>query len=164
MVNLVNFVLPVWAKYVAGALLAAAVWGHGYTKGMERAYNAQLNEVTKIVYKQGKTTTKVVTKYIKQAAEVEKKAEEIKHEGQAYPIKFPDDDYVFNNYFVRVFNESLGMSFPSLSSGADADPSGVEVSEVLEASVNNNFAGKLWEIRAKSCEEWAKKQEEESVK
>jgi hypothetical protein len=164
MINLVNFVLPVWAKYVAGALLVAAVWGHGYTKGMERAYNTQLNEVTKIVYKQGKTTTKVVTKYIKQATEVEKKAEEIKHEGQAYPIKFPDDDYVFNNYFVRVFNESIGKSFPSLSSGADADPSGVGVSEVLDVSINNNTAGLIWELRAKSCEEWAKKQEEESVK
>lgn len=159
-----NVVLPEWAKYVAVVLLAAAIWGHGYTKGMERAYNSQLNEVSRIVYLQGKTTTKVVTKYIKQANEIEKKAEEVKHEGQSYDIKFPTDDYIFNNYFVRVYDDSLGLYVPSLSSGTDADPSGVGVSEVLEASVNNNLAGRLWEIRARSCEEWAKKQEEESVK
>lgn len=159
-----NIILPPWVKYVAIAFAAVAIWGHGYTTGLTKAYNEVAHETTRVIYKQGKVTTKVITKYIKQAKDLEKTAKEVKQEGQAYAIQFSNDSYTVNNYFVRVFNKSIESDFPSLSYGADADPSGVAISEVLEASVNNNTAGKIWELRAKSCEEWAAKQEEESVK
>lgn len=159
MISIPNLVLPVWAKWVALGFLLAATWGHGYVTGMEHVYKKNQEQIVKTVYIQGKTTTKVVTKYIKEAKKIETKGEELKHEGQAYKIQFPNDDYIFNRYFVRVFNESLG-AVSSLSSGDDAADSGVDVSTVLEASVHNNTQGLLWELRAKSCEEWAKEQEE----
>jgi hypothetical protein len=155
-----NFVLPSWVKPVAIAVAVMAIWFHGYSVGLNKAYSEVAQATTKVVYKQGKVTTKVVTKYIKQAEKIEAKAEKVKQEGQAYAIQFPNDDYTFNNYFVRVFNESLPSNLSALPRGADADSSGVAVSEALPVFVNNNTAGVLWELRAKSCEEWAAKQEE----
>lgn len=153
-----NLIIPPWAKYVALAGLFVAVWFHGYVKGLEKSANVQIVETIKIIKQQGEVTTKVVTKYVEKAKAQEKVTETIKKEGQSYAIKFADDNYIFNNYFVRLYDASITGSLPALSSGDDADPSGVEVSEVLGVSIHNNSVGKTWELRAKACEEWVNEQ------
>jgi hypothetical protein len=158
--NLSNVVLPFWAKYVAGAVLVVAVFSFGYVKGIERVYDKQQVGETKIIVKQGKVTTRIITKYIKEKEKQNPKDEEIKHEGQSYAIKFPADDYHFNNWYVRLHDSSITGSLSTLSSGSDADPSGVSVARQLEVAINNNIAGRQWKERALTCEEWALEQEE----
>jgi hypothetical protein len=156
--NLSNFIIPPWAKYVAGAFLVAAVWGHGYVKGLDHNVANQVQAGQKLVFKQGKVTTKIITKYVKIQNDIKEKGDELKQEGQSYAIKFPNDKYVFNNEFVRLYDNSLGFVSP-LSSGESSNPSGVEVPQLLSSSINNNTAGLLWEQRAKTCEAWAQEQE-----
>lgn len=158
--SLSNFVLPWWGKWVAIIALAVASFGYGYIKGIDHAKYSNYKSELKVIYKQGKVTERVVTKYIKVREKQAKINEEIKNEGQSYAIQFPTDAYHFNNEFVRVFDNSVKGSLstlPSRESGAD---SGVTVPEVLTASVNNNEVAKKWKLRAFECEEWTQKQEE----
>jgi hypothetical protein len=159
-----NFVLPFWAKYVAIAVLATVIYGWGYTNGLQKVYKEQANVVPQIVFKQGKVTTKVVTKYIKIREKQEKIDKEIRNEGNSYAIRFPTDSYTFNNEFVRLHDNSVTGRISTLSSGESAADSGVSVSEALSVVVDNNIVGRQWKQRALQCEEWAKVQEEESVK
>ena len=161
--NLANIVLPTWARYVAYALLIAVVWGHGYTKGIEHVYKSQSTATEKLVFVQGKVTTKIITKYIKQKENQEVVDNKIKEEGNGYAIKFPNDTYHFNNEYVRVFDESVtGVStLPSRESG---NPSSVTVPQQLDVSINNNKVARYWKERAETCEAWTQQQEKESVK
>lgn len=158
--SLSNLVLPFWAKYVAGAVLIAAVFGFGYVKGIERVYDKQQVADTKIIVTQGKVTTKVITKYIKVKEKQDPIDKEIVNEGQAYAIDFPSDTYSFNNWYVRLHDSSVTGSVPPLSSGDDTDPSGISVAKQLNVAINNNIAGRQWKERALTCEEWAKEQED----
>lgn len=162
--SIAKTVVPLWVKIAAVAALAASLIGFGFVKGMEHVYKNQAKEVPKIVYVQGKVTTKVVTKYVKQAQTIQKQGEELKKEGQSYAIKFPSDDYIFNNYYVWLYDGSLTGSVPPLSSGESANPSGITVSEALAVSIVNNTAARMWKNRALACEEWTQKQEEEGLK
>jgi len=159
-----NFVLPFWVKYVAIAVLATVIYGWGYTNGLQKVYKEQANAVPQIVYKQGKVTTKVITKYIKIKEKQDKIDKEIRNEGNSYAIRFPDDSYTFNNEFVRLYDNSITGSVSTLSSREPAGDSGVSVSEAVPVMVENNIIGRQWKQRALQCEEWAKTQEEESVK
>lgn len=159
-----NVILPVWVKPVAYAVAAVALVGFGYTKGIEHVYKGQRAATTQLVYKQGKVTTKVVTKYVKVAEKIKSQGEDLKKEGQGYAIKFPSDNYIFNNYYVRLYDSSITGSVPALSGGDTAEPSGVSVSESLSVSLINNVAGRMWKNRALACEEWAEQQEKASVK
>lgn len=159
-----NFIIPWWVKYVAMAIAALALVSFGYIKGIDHEVNQQNKEVAKVVYLQGKVTTKVITKYIKQEQKIKEQGDKLKQEGQSYAIQFPNDHYIFNNYFVSLYDSSITDSIPSLSEGNSSEPSGVGVSQVLQSAINNNTAGRLWEQRAKSCEEWVKNQEELNVK
>lgn len=158
-----NFVVPVWLKYVVISVLLVTVWGHGYTKGQANVYEKQLDSTAKLVYIQGKTTTKVITKYIKQKEKQAPIEEQIKKEGQSYAIQFPND-YTFNNEYVRLFNQSVTGNLSTLPSGEPSQSSGVTVSRQLDVSINNNTVAREWKERALTCELWAKTQEEESNK
>lgn len=159
-----NYVVPVWLKYVVVAVLLTVVWGHGYVKGQANAYNSVANATSKVVMLQGKVTTKVITKYIKQKAKQAPVEEQIKKEGQSYAIQFPNDTYTFNNEYVRLFNQSVTGSISSLSSGTDGESSGVTIADSLEVGINNNTVARQWKDRALTCEGWAKAQEEASSK
>lgn len=159
--SLSNLVLPSWSKYVAYAVLITATWGHGYVKGINHAANKAVAQDTRIIIKQGKVTTKVITKYIKIKEKQTKLDGEIKNDGTSYAINFSDDPYRFNNEYVRVFDNSV-TGIPSLPSGNPGDPTDVTVSRQLSVSVNNNIVARYWKHRAEFCEEWAK--EQESVK
>lgn len=154
-----NFVLPSYAKYVAYGALTLAAFGYGFVKGQQNVYERGLNVVHQLHLVQGKTTTKVITKYIKAKEKQDKVDTEIKHEGQSYAIKFPNDNYVFNNFYVRMHDASVEGNVPSLSSGDLAEPSGVDVSRHLEVSIHNNIVARQWRDRALLCETWAKEQE-----
>lgn len=157
--NLSNLVLPSYLKYVAYGALAVATFAFGYVKGQAHVYEKGITESVRIVTLQGKTTQKVITKYIKQKEKQDKIDENIKHEGQSYAIRFPNDDYHFNNFYVRMHDASVKGDVPSLSSGDLADPSGVSVSRHLEVSLHNNIVGRQWKDRAQLCEDWALAQE-----
>lgn len=73
---MIGFVLPWWAKYVALALLVAAVWGHGWVKGNGHgtaklsAYIGKQAEQAAITRgKRAAVTERVVTEYVKKSGE-----------------------------------------------------------------------------------------------
>jgi hypothetical protein len=154
-----NAVLPSWVGYGAVVLLGVVLWGHGYTKGQANVYEKQATATAKVILLQGKTTTKVITKYIKQQEKQKPIEEQIKNEGQAYAIKFPDN-YTFNNEYVRLYNQSVTGELSSLPSGNPEDSSGVTPATSLEVGINNNQVARDWKDRALTCELWAKEQEE----
>jgi hypothetical protein len=156
--NLTNFVLPPWAKYVAAGFLVMVVWGHGYTKGQANVYEKQANATERVILKQGKVTEKIVYKYIKQKEKQKPVEEQIKNEGEAYAIKFPDD-YSFNNEYVRLFNNSVTGEVSTLSRRDPADSSGVTPATQLEISIHNHKVAREWKDRATLCEAWALEQE-----
>jgi hypothetical protein len=158
--DLITKELPPYSKYIVYAILAVSLFSYGYIKGQANVYEKGLSETVKIVTLQGKTTQKVITKYIKIKAEEDKKNKEITHEGQSYDIKFPNDDYVFNNFYVRMHDASITGEIPTLSSGDLRDPSGVSVARTLEVAIHNNIVGNQWKDRALLCESWTKAQEE----
>lgn len=157
--NLNNLILPSYIKYIAYGALAVATFSYGYIKGQSNAFDNQVTTSEKVIIKQGKVTTKIITKYIKVKEEQDKTDEEIKNEGQAYGIKFPSD-YYFNNEYVRLHDSSVTGKLSTLSSGDAGQTSGVSVARQLEVAINNNIAGRQWKERAQLCEEWAKEQEE----
>ena len=161
--SLTNLILPSWSKYVAYALLMVATWGHGYVTGVKHEDNKMIVHDTKVIIRQGEITTKIITKYIKIKEKQTKLDEGIKQDGKSYAILFPNDNYHFNNEYVRVFNESV-TGVPTLPSGNLGDSTTTTVPEQLSVSVNNNMVARYWKTRAEQCEEWVDTQEKESVK
>lgn len=157
--NLSNVILPSWVGYGAVVVLGVVLWGHGYVKGQANVYEKSLNESVRVVTLQGKTTQKVITKYIKQQEKQKPIEEQIKNEGQSYSIKFPDG-YTFNNEYVRLYNQSVTGELSPLPSGNPEDSSGVTPATSLEVGINNNQVAREWKERALTCELWAKEQEE----
>jgi hypothetical protein len=156
--NLTNFVLPPWAKYVAAGFLVMVVWGHGYTKGQANVYEKQATATERVILKQGKVTEKIVYKYIKQKEKQKPVEEQIKNEGEAYAIKFPDN-YHFNNEYVRLFNNSVTGEVSTLPSGTDGEASRVTPATQLEISIHNHKVARDWKELALTCEAWALEQE-----
>jgi hypothetical protein len=156
---MLNYVIPAWGKWLAVSVLVVAVWGHGYVRGIHHAYGKVATATEKIIYKQGKVTTKVITKYIKVAEKIKESGDESIKAGQSYDIKFPNDDYIFNKYFVSVYNSAITGDVSSLPERDAGDPSGVSVAQALDTSVNNIIAGRMWQNRALACEEWTEEQE-----
>ena len=160
--NLTNLIFPPYVKYAAYALLAVAVFTYGYVKGQAHAYDKQLNAQVEVVTVQGKTTTKVITKYVKQREKQEIKEKEITNESIKYAENPPADDYTLNHGFVGVYDGAVTGVLPSLPSGEYTNPSGIEVSEALPLFVENVQIARQWRDRALLCEAWAKAQEEAS--
>jgi len=154
-----NFMVPWWAKYVVGAALVASVYGYAYVQGLQSAGEKAARVETKIIVKQGEVTTKVITKYIKIKEKQKIEQEKTVNEGKQYAIQFPDT-YHFNNEFVRLYDQSVKGSIPPLSDRERGESSTVSVPEVLQLSINNNLAGREWQLRAETCETWVKEQEE----
>jgi hypothetical protein len=159
MMQLSELVIPTWGKYVAGVALVLAVWGHGFVQGIERTNDRIAVADTKVIYKQGKVTEKVIVKYVKQKEKQEKVEEQIKNEGQSYAIKFPDN-YNFNNEYVRLFNMSVTGEVSTLPEGTGGKASGVTPATQLEVSIHNHKVARDWKRVAETCEVWVKEQEE----
>ena len=161
--NWASFILPTWSRYLAYGVLVISSWGYGYIKGIAHETKALVIHDTKVVIKQGEITTKIITKYVKIKEKQTKLDEGIKQDGKSYAILFPNDNYHFNNEYVRVFNESV-TGVPTLPSGNLGDSTTTTVSEQLSVSVNNNMVARYWKTRAEQCEEWTAEQEKESIK
>lgn len=158
--NLSNFVIPPYAKYIALVVFVIALWGHGYVKGLQHAVEEAPQQAFDSVVVLNKVTERVVTKYIKQKEKQRKVDEEIKHEGNSFPIKYPDAGFA-NNEFVWLYDASVKGAFPPLPSGELGDSSGVPYSEVLSTSQHNHTVGREWKERALACEQWTKEVEQE---
>jgi hypothetical protein len=154
-----NFILPWYAKWVALFVLALSIFFYGYVKGSSNEQNKVAIKEIQIVYKQGKVTERIVTKYIKIKQKQQVIDNKTQSEGSSYAIKFPNDSYTFNNEFVRLYDNSATGTISTLPSGEPAGDSRVGVSEVLNTSIGNNIIARSWKIRALECEEWTKEQE-----
>jgi hypothetical protein len=159
MISLSNVVLPPFAKWAALAALTVAIWGYGYVNGIERTNDRIVEKDVKIIYKQGKITTKVITKYIKEKQKQAVIDKEIKQDGQSFAIKYPDGVSPFNNEYVWLYDNSVKGSISPLPSGNPGDSSGVTVSESLSVGIHNNTVARQWKERALTCELWAQEQE-----
>lgn len=151
-----NLIFPPYVKWVAYGLLAISIFTYGYIQGIEDRVDAQVNTV----YVQGKTTTKVITKYIKQKEKQQLVDKEIKDASHEYATQFADDGYKLNNTFVGVHDAAVQGKLPTLPSGNAGESSGISVSESLPVFVENLQIGKQWKERALLCESWVKEQEE----
>jgi hypothetical protein len=118
MLSISNLVIPPWLKYVAIAALVGTVWGHGYTKGIENVYTKVIKETVVVYKKQQKLVDKVVKNEVPKSKALKQQGEELKKEGQAYAIKFPDANCTYDDEFVRLFNNSLEGDVSALSGGA----------------------------------------------
>ena len=154
-----NFIIPWWGKYAVGAALIASVYGYAYVQGLKSGTVQIVEYNTRVIEKQGKVTEKIITKYIKIKEKQKQESEVVTNEGKQYAIQF-HDAYHFNNEFVRLYDQSVKGSIPPLPDRERGEPSSISVPEVLSVSINNTLAGREWKLRAETCENWTKEQEE----
>ena len=160
--KLTGLVLPPYVTYLAYALLGFSLFVYGYVKGQSTAYEKQLSAQVETVVLQGKTTTKVITKYIKAKEKQEPKEKEITNESIKYAESPNANTSILDNTFIRVYDGAVTGSLPPLPSGESGNTTGVEVSQALPLFVENVQIARQWRDRALLCEAWVKYQEEES--
>jgi hypothetical protein len=159
MIDLRTLVIPPIAKWGALITLVVAIWGHGYVQGIDRTNDRIVEKDIKVIVKQGKVTTKIITKYVERKQKQTKLDKEIKNEGTSYAIKYPDDGYRFNNEYVWLHDSSVKGTLSPLPRGNLGDSSGITVPETLSVSIHNTMVARQWQERALTCEAWTKEQE-----
>jgi len=171
------FLLPLlgWAKsalsffarppgsYIACVLAAAlGIWWYGhhqYNNGYLAAQEEAAGAARPIIVKQDKITHDVVTKYVTVRAQDEAKTIIRIKEVPIHVTEKADAACVVPLGFVRVFNDAAHGPVPPAAAGTDDAPSGVALSEVAQASVQN--AGEYDAIadQMRALQDWVRQQQ-----
>ena len=118
----IPFLLANW-QWIAVALVAVVVWGHGYHKGSQRLFEYQAEQAearVAIVIKQGKVTEKVITNWRTVDRVIEKQGETIIREVPVYVTSQDDAACRIPDGFIRLWNRANAV--PDASGRIDASP------------------------------------------
>ena len=150
-----------WMKWVIVLALIVGLFGYGWYKGDEHGKEkltnykiAQANIAAKIVVKQQKVTTEVVTKYIHDVKTIRIRGATIIKEVPIYVTTQADNRCTINNGFVRVWNGSITGSVPPTPGPANDSPSDTKLSDVAIAHAKEVEQYNETAERLKALQEW----------
>jgi len=129
-------------SYIACAIgLALGLWWfgqHEYNKGHLAAVTEAANAAVPIMAEQRQISADVVFKFNAVTLADTKATEKRLNEVESHVTPKADAACPVPLGFVRVFNDAAHGSVPPAAAGADDAPSGVTLSEVAKASVQND--------------------------
>lgn len=150
-----------WQLYVALGLIVSLWWCYhmGY-KVSERDSAAKAAKVViKTVYKQGKVTERVVTKYLDRVQTIRVKGDTIIKKVTEYVTPENDSACTVNAGFVRLWDDANQNAVSESASGTDAAASEISLSDIgrqkaLEARMQHETEAQL-----EALQEWVREQE-----
>jgi len=101
-------------------------WEEGY----QQAISQQKQEAAKIIYKQGKITTRTIIKYKIREKIIYKKGKLLIKKVPIYVTLYDNSRCTINNGFVRLWNASNQNAIPKTSKGTNENPSKVTLTQV----------------------------------
>lgn len=147
------------------AVVALAVWGHGFWKGnehgTEKLVNYQAAEAkadTELAAARQVVVTQIQTKYVDRIKVVREQGETITKEVHHY-VTQQDDAVPVPVGFVRVFNAAWSGTPPGPPADADRGPSGYPLSAVADAGTNNATTCRVWKEQRDGVIEFYRKQQ-----
>lgn len=144
-----------WAGLVV-LVLTSFIGGCQYHEGKTEGKAAK--ETVKIVYKQGKVTERVVTKYLDRVRTIRIAGDQIIKEVPVYVTPENDAACVINGGFVRLWNDANQGAVSDPAGGADAAPSAVELSEVGRQKAVEAKLHRETEAQLIALQEWVRVQ------
>ncbi|HVW75201.1 MAG TPA: hypothetical protein VHC39_16305 [Rhizomicrobium sp.] len=163
LVSLLGFVTRPPGSYlaIAGAC-AVALWGYGqyeFGRGEAAMRAAQAKAVTRIVDRQSRITLKVSQTFdavkIADAAATQKQLQEVK----THVSEKADADCTVPLGFVRVFNTAVHGPIPGAAAGADDTPSGAQLSDVAQVTVQNDGQYDQVADQLRALQNWVRQQQ-----
>lgn len=155
------FSRPPGAYIGIGVAAALGLWWfgqHEYNRGHLAAQIEAQNAVKPIIAKQAQITNDVVTKYITVKADTEAKIITRIKEVPVHVTEKADAACVVPLGFVRVFNDAAHGPVPPASAGTDDAASGVKISEVAQASVENSGEYDKLAEQLTALQDWVRQQ------
>ena len=150
-----SWIIPRWAKWLAIALAALALYALGRVDG-------QRIEGAKLADYQAKVATasvralaarvhvlhEIEAKYVERAAKIIKQVETIEKEVRVYVTQADDDRCQLNAGFLRVYNAALSGDDPPAAGESDREPAGVSLADATEVTVFNAGVCRQWKEQA----------------
>jgi hypothetical protein len=150
-------------SWIACALaVVAGVWWYGhhqYNNGYLAAQEEAAGAARPIIVKQGEITHDVVTKYITVAAETKAKTIIRIKEVPIHVTEKADAACTVPLGFVRVWNDAAHGPVPGPAAGTDDAASGVALSEVAQAAVQNSGEYDLLANQMMALQDWVRLQQ-----
>jgi len=150
-------------SYIGIAIaFALSLWWfgqHEFNKGHLAAVVEAQNAAKPIIAKQGEITREVVTKYVTVKAQDEAKTIIRIKEVPIHVTEKADAACTLPLGFVRVFNDAAHGPVPPAAAGTDDAPSGVALSEVAQAAVQNSGEYDLLAAQMMALQDWVRLQQ-----
>lgn len=144
MFSMLAMVVPLPYRLLALALLAVALMGFGYVKGVsheaakwEAAKAEAERKAAAIQVRQAEATVKVVTQYVDRVKVVREKGADIIKEVPVYVTHEADAACVLSRGFVRLHDAAAANQIPGPAGSADAAPAGIALSTVAGTVADN---------------------------
>lgn len=155
------FTRPPGSWIACGLAAVFGIWLYGhheYNKGFLAAQEQAENAARPIIIKQGDISREVVTKYVAVKADTQAKIITRIKEVPVHVTEKADAACPVPLGFVRVFNDAAHGPVPGASEGTDDTPSGVALSEVAQASVENSGEYDKLADQLKALQDWVRQQ------
>ena len=137
-------VFPWPYRWLAVAVLAVALFGFGWVKGVghvqaqwDAAVQKQTLQTTAIRERQAQATVKIVTQYVDRVRVVREKGETIIKEVPVYVPVQADADCTINRGFVRLHDSAAAGDLPEPAQDADAAATDLALSAIAGTVATN---------------------------
>lgn len=145
-------------KLVGFLTLCLALFVGGCRHGQSNIKEKAATDKVRIVYKQGKVTEKVVTKYVDRIQTIRVKGDEIIKEIPVYVTPENDAACTINNGFVRLWNDANQGAVSDAAPGTDAAPAEVSLSDVGQQKAIESRVCHETEAKLEALQEWVRAQ------
>lgn len=163
--NILNILIPVWAKWVAVAVVAAGLVMTGFVLGIDHEVDRQLDREKKqhaadvvVIMKQGKVTESVRKQLVTKIVQIKESSDEIQARVREYVSENADSLCVVPVGFVRGWNDDNTGSVSSAASGDNGSGSTVKLSDIKQQHGAESRLHKIKEARLASCQLWVAQQ------
>ncbi|MFJ2989938.1 hypothetical protein ACIPF8_18895 [Collimonas sp. NPDC087041] len=149
--NLLNEILPWWARWLALTLALLLVFTFGQLRGERIAGEKHIDYVTAqaersvaIAKAQQVVVTKTQIEYVDRIKTIYVKGDEIEKQIPIYITQADTARFAVNAGFVRVYDAAWTGDDPGPAADSDREPAGISLAQVAETDVFNATACRAW--------------------